>query len=40
MEPPLRVQRVGEAEQVVLVGAAAVVQDEQPGGSPAAGRSL
>ena len=29
VQPPLRVQDVGEAEQVVLVGAAAVVQDEQ-----------
>ena len=32
MQPPLRVEHVGEAEQVVLVGAAAVVQDEQAGG--------
>ena len=32
VQPPLRVEHVGEAEQVVLVGAAAVVQDEQAGG--------
>ena len=32
MQPLLRVEHVGEAEQVVLVGAAAVVQDEQAGG--------
>ena len=39
VEPPLGVEHVGEAEQVVLVGAAAVVEDEQPLASPAAGRS-
>ena len=32
VQPALGVQDVGEAEQVVLVGAATVVQDEQPGG--------
>jgi hypothetical protein len=31
VEPPPRVEHVGEAEQVVLVGAAAVVEDEQAG---------
>src|SRR4051794_22890157 len=31
VEPPARVEHVGEAEQVVLVGAAAVVEDEQAG---------
>jgi hypothetical protein len=31
VQPPLGVQDVGEAEQVVLVGAAAVVEDEQAG---------
>ena len=29
VQPPLGVEHVGEAEQVVLVGAAAVVEDEQ-----------
>ena len=29
VQPPLAVEHVGEAEQVVLVGAAAVVEDEQ-----------
>ncbi len=32
VQPPLRVEHVGEAEQVVLVGAAAVVEDDQAGG--------
>jgi hypothetical protein len=32
VKPALRVEGVGEAEQVVLVGAASVVKDEQPGG--------
>ena len=40
VQPPLRVEHVGEAEQVVLVGAAAVVEDEQAlgraGGGPLA----
>jgi hypothetical protein len=31
VQPPLRVEHVGEAEQVVLVGAAAVVEDEEAG---------
>ena len=31
VQPPPRVEHVGEAEQVVLVGAAAVVEDEQAG---------
>ena len=40
VQPPLRVEHVAEPEQVVLVGAAPVVQDEQPlgraGGGPLA----
>ena len=32
VQPLLRVEHVAERQQVVLVGAAAVVQDEQPGG--------
>jgi hypothetical protein len=32
MQAALRVEHVAEAEQVVLVGAAAVVEDEQAGG--------
>ena len=32
VEPLLRVEHVGEAEQVVLVGPAAVMEDEQAGG--------
>ena len=39
VQPALGVEHVGEAEQVVLVGAAAVVEDQQPGGLAAAGRS-
>jgi hypothetical protein len=39
VEPALAVEDVREAEQVALVAAAAVVEDEQPAGSPAAGRS-
>ena len=35
-QPPLGVEVVGEADQVALVGAAAVVEDQQPlGVSPA-----
>ena len=30
VQAPLRIKRVGERQQVVLVGAAPVVQDEQP----------
>ncbi len=37
VQPPLRVEHVGEAEQVVLVRAAAVVEDEQAGGVAAGG---
>ena len=40
MQPPLRVEHVAEPEQVVLVGAAPVVEHEQagrvPGGRPLA----
>ena len=32
VQPPRRIEHVGEPEQVVLVGPAPVVQDEQPGG--------
>ena len=32
MQPSLGVESIGKAEQVVLVGAAAVVEDEQAGG--------
>ena len=32
VQPALGVEHVGEAEQVVLVGAAAVVEDQQPVG--------
>ena len=40
VQAPLRVEHVGEREQVVLVGAAAVVEDQQAAsGSPSAGRS-
>ena len=39
VQAAFRVERVGEAEQVVLVGAAAVVEDEQAAASPAAARS-
>ena len=37
MEPAGGVERVGEPDQVVLVGAAAVVQDEQPLGNAGGG---
>ena len=40
VQPALRVQHVGQAEQVMLVGPAAVVEDEQALGRAAAGRSL
>ena len=39
VQPPLGVEHVGEAEQVALVGAAAVMEDEQPLRLAAAGRS-
>jgi hypothetical protein len=32
LQPPLRVERVGEPEEISLVRATAVVQNEQPGG--------
>ena len=40
VQPPLRVQDVGEAEQVVLVGAAAVVEDQQALGRAVRGAFL
>src|SRR6185503_11471547 len=39
VQPPLRVEHVGEAEQIVLVRAAAVMEDDQAGGV-AAGQPL
>ena len=39
VQPLLRVEDVAEAEQIVRVGAAAVVQDEQAGGLAGRGRA-